>query len=241
MTLQNKSVLITGASGGLGNSLAQKFLEKGYNIFFTGRNVALLKELYNTLQKNNKFSSNIEYDVCDFNNSKDVLKFIKTVKDRFKNIDILVNCAGVFPITPFKNTTIEEYNTCMQINVTAPYLLMKEFSKEMISNKWGRIINILSSSAYAGSPSTSIYCASKHALLGMSRALYKELKNDNVRVICVSPGSIKTKMGEVVGTMGQDYNTFIDPTELADYIVYNTELNDNLISEEIRLNRVFIQ
>ena len=111
----------------------------------------------------------------------------------------------------------------------------------MIKNKWGRIINIASSSAYGGSPMTSVYCASKHALLGFSRSLYKELKGDNVRVICVSPGSIKTEMGRKVEELGQDFDTFMEPDELAEYIVYSSSLDGNMISEEIRLNRVFIQ
>ena len=157
------------------------------------------------------------------------------------NVDILVNCAGVFPVKGISEVSLEEYDECMNINVRAPFLLIRELSKNMVKNNWGRIINIASSSAYGGSPLTSIYCASKHALLGLSRSLYKELKGNNVRVICVSPGSIKTDMGKKVEALGQTYDTFMEPEEVAKYVVYNSSWDGNMVSEEVRLNRVTVQ
>ena len=156
-------------------------------------------------------------------------------------VDVLVNCAGVFPISTIRDTSVEDYQNCMNINVTAPFLLIKGFVDGMVQNKWGRIINIASSSAYAGGPRTSVYCASKHALLGLSRSLFKELKQYNVLVSCISPGSIKTSMGREVEKLGQEYDTFIEPAEIADFIVNNTAFDGNMIAEEVRLNRVFIQ
>ncbi len=76
----------------------------------------------------------------------------------------------------------------------------------MVKNKWGRIVNVGSSSAYSGFRETSIYCASKHAILGLSRAIYNELKDYNVRTFCISPGSIKTEMGKQV--KNQKFDTF---------------------------------
>ena len=137
--------------------------------------------------------------------------------------------------------SLQEYDECMQVNVRAPFLLIRELSQSMVKNSWGRIINIASSSAYAGSPLTSAYCASKHALLGLSRSLYKEFKDSNVRVLCVSPGSIKTDMGKEVEKLGQIYNTFMEPEEVAKYIVFNSLWDGNMVSEEIRLNRVTVQ
>ena len=147
----------------------------------------------------------------------------------------------MFPLGSLQETSFEEYQQCIQINLTAPFILSKELSKGMMDRGWGRIINIGSSSAYAGSSKTSVYCASKHALLGLSRALFNELKDYGVRVICISPGSIKTDMGKEVENLGQDFSTFIEPEELADYIVYTTCLDGNMIAEEVRLNRMFIQ
>ena len=213
MTLQNRRVLISGASRGLGQSLVKAYEDAGAQVIPLTRNE------------------------CDLNNSADIYSFLESVGE----VDILVNCAGVFMVNELPDITPEEYNECIQVNLTAPFILTQELSMGMVERGWGRIINIASSSSYGGGPKTSIYCASKHALLGLSRSLYAELKPHGVRVICVSPGTIKTDMGRDVEKLGQIYDTFMDPDEVARYIVYNTELDGNMVSEEIRLNRVFIQ
>jgi 3-oxoacyl-[acyl-carrier protein] reductase len=109
------------------------------------------------------------------------------------------------------------------------------FAGRMVKNGWGRIVNIASSSAYAGFPDTVVYCASKHGLLGFSRALDAELRTSGVRVIAVSPGSIKTPMGRKVP--GQDFETFMEPTEVAAEIVHVTGLDGSLVVSELRLER----
>ena len=241
MTRPIKNVLITGAYGGLGQALAKTYLLAGYNVVLLGRDWEKLTKLTSSLSAINKPNCTIEGYFCDLNDVASIMSTVQDIKEDFKKIDILINCAGIFPIKAIKDMTIEEYNRCMQVNVAAPFLLIKELSKEMVKNKWGRIINIASSSAYGGSPNTSIYCASKHALLGLSRSLYKELKGDGVRVFCVSPGSIQTEMGKEVEKLGQVYNTFMTPEEVADYILLATSYDGKMISEEIRLNRVFVQ
>ena len=120
-------------------------------------------------------------------------------------------------------------------------IFFKNLINNMESKNWGRIVNIVSSSAYGAAPNTGSYSSSKHALLGMSRALFNEFKSRGVRIITVSPGSVKTKMGKKVEELGQVYETFIEPHEVADYVVYVTSLDDNLIIEEARLNRIEIQ
>ena len=99
----------------------------------------------------------------------------------------------------------------------------------------GRIVNIASSSAYAGFANTAAYCASKHGLLGFSRALDDELRGRGVRVIAVSPGSIKTPMGRKV--RGQTYETFMDPREVADVIGDVASLDGSIVISEVRLGR----
>tara|TARA_R100000664_G_scaffold27197_1_gene37741 strand:+ start:10078 stop:10806 length:729 start_codon:yes stop_codon:yes gene_type:complete len=242
MTQQgNKNVLITGAYGGLGKALAQKYLDENYNLFLSGRCLEKLELLMSELQKNNTHKCSILLYQCDLEDNSSIYRMIDRVKKRCKSIDVLINCAGTFPINKLENVEIDEYLKCMQINLTAPFILIKEFSKNMVENKWGRIINIASSSAYAGSPRTCVYSASKHALLGLSRSLYKELKTEGVRVFCVSPGSIQTDMGREVEKLGQLYDTFMTPEEVAGYIFHTTSYDGSMISEEIRLNRVFVQ
>ena len=239
MTQQTKTVLITGAYGGLGKALSKIYLETGHKVVLLGRDVDKLNDMCDGFEKF-AHDNNIRCCVCDLGDNDSLLLAIQEIKNK-SNIDILINCAGVFPINSLENTTIDEYDRCMQVNLKAPFILMQEFSKDMVKNRWGRIINIASSSAYGGSPNTSVYCASKHALLGLSRSLYKELKGDGVRVFCVSPGSIQTEMGKEVEKLGQIYDTFMTPEEVADYILFATSYDGEMISEEIRLNRVFVQ
>ena len=159
-----------------------------------------------------------------------------------RSLDKLSNLRNeINSIYKISDMSMEEYEQCINVNVTAPFILIKELSKSMIEKSWGRIINIASSSAYAGGATTSAYCASKHALLGLSRSLHKELKEHNIRVICVSPGSIKTEMGRKVEKLGQDFDTFMEPKEVAEYVVFNSSFDGNLVSEELRLNRMFVQ
>ena len=229
MILQDKKVLITGGNRGLGKELAKAYEKAGAQVVITGRNEeALIAAVEGT---------SMCYAVCDLMNTNSIYELVDVMDD----VDVLVNCAGVFPVGTLEETSLEDYQECMQVNVTAPFILIKELSKKMADKGWGRIVNIASSSAYAGGPKTSIYCAAKHALLGLSRSLFKELKGSGVRVLCVSPGTIKTDMGREVEKLGQEYDTFMEPEEIADYIVYNTALNGHMVSEEIRLNRMFIQ
>jgi 3-oxoacyl-[acyl-carrier protein] reductase len=240
MTLQSKNVLITGAYGGLGKSLSIAYLTAGHNLILVGRTKQKLDKLSNNLEKHNKLKKSITTYDCDFTNSDSVLSTIDKIKSSHQ-VDILINCAGVFPVMSIKDMSIQEYQECMMVNVETPFILIKELSDSMVKNKWGRIINIASSSAYGGAPLTSAYCASKHAILGLSRSLHKEFKNHGVRVICVSPGSIKTEMGKEVEKLGQKYDTFMSPKEVAEYICYTTSFDGHMISDEIRLNRMFVQ
>jgi 3-oxoacyl-[acyl-carrier protein] reductase len=235
--LKDKYVLVTGSSRGLGKALALEYAAKGCNIVLVGRDRHFLNRAEQELTRLHPGDHCVR--PCDLSNINSVMELVND--KTLPSIDILVNCAGVFPINKIVDVSLEEYEHCIGVNVTAPFVLIKELSKSMIEKSWGRIINVASSSAYAGSATTSVYCASKHALLGLSRSLHKELKEHNIRVICVSPGSIKTTMGRAVEKLGQDFDTFIEPQEVAEYIVFNSSYDGNLVSEELRLNRMFTQ
>ena len=239
-TLQTKNCLITGATGGLGIEIAKEFAKNGCNLFLTGQNKEKLIELKNEIELQQK-NIRIEFETADLTNTEDIQKMIKKVKEKFSNIDILVNCAGIFPVNLISNSTVNDFEKCFDINVKAAFILCKEFSQEMISNKWGRIVNIGSSGAYNGKEKTSIYRSSKHALLGLSRSLHAELKEFNVRTFCVSPGPIKTPMGEKIiknENPNEKFDSFMNPKEIAEFIVYLISFDKEMVSEEVRLSRI---
>ena len=231
--LRGKNCLITGATGGLGKEIAKESAKNGCNLFLTGRNNDKLNSLKNELEND---QIKIDFEDADLSDASEIQKLVEKVRGVFANIDILVNCAGVFPVKLLSDSTVEDFEKCFGVNVKAAFVLCKEFSQGMISKKWGRIINIASSSAYAGFKNTSIYCSSKHALLGLSRSLHSELKEHNVRTFCVSPGSIKTPMGKSV--IGQNYETFLNPNEIAELIVRLVSFDNEMISQEIQLSRM---
>ena len=236
--IKNKNALVTGATGGLGRSISKALADSGCKVFITGRNREKLKVVSEELG-----DSCIGHFVSDLDKQSDIemLASIATSSAKIKsgNIDILINCAGVFPIGSVLDTSFEDFNSCFNINVRAPFFLSKALYPGMRDSKWGRIVNIGSSSAYGGFPGTSVYCASKHALLGVSRSMYSEFKESGVRVFSVSPGSIQTPMGKKV--VNQDYSTFMNPDEISKFICELISYDTNMISEEVRLNRVIIR
>jgi len=238
--LKNKNCLITGATGGLGREIAIEMAKKNCNLFLIGRNKIKIEELKSEIAKiNNEIS--IEYHLADLTKDVEITSLINDVRRKFSHIDILINCAGIFPVNEISKSTIEEFDSCMSLNVRAPFILSKEFSSDMVNNGWGRIVNIASSGAYNGLKNTIIYRSSKHALLGLTRSLYNELKEHNVRTFCISPGPIKTEMGTKIITKenpNEDYDSFMNPKEIAEFITFVIGFDNNLISPEIRLGRV---
>ena len=235
--LKNKNCLITGATGGLGRELAMEFFKSGVNLFLTGRDIKKLESLKIQLEKSTKDHGKIVFYAVDLTDVTNIQKFVKKIRSTFQKIDILVNCAGVFPVKQLSDYTLADFENCFNVNVKAPFILCKEFSQDMVNKKWGRIVNIASSSAYKGFRNTSVYCASKHALLGFTRSIHSELKEYNVRTFCVSPGSIKTSMSKEV-LEKPDYETFLNPKEIAEFVVFLVSFDKEMSCEEIQLNRI---
>jgi len=236
--LKNKSCFLTGATGGLGIELAKELAKESCNLFLTSNTEEKLEELQKELQKINP-SIRILYRKCNLKNVEEIKELIEYCKKNLFEVDILINSAGIFQIKSLQDSSLEDFDDCFNINLKAPFILSKEFSRDMSKNKWGRIINIGSSSSYSGFKNGSLYCSSKHGILGLSRVLYNELKENNVRVLCISPGSMKTDMAKI--STDQDFNTFLNPEEVAKHIVLLMKYDDEMILEEVRLNRVEIK
>lgn len=235
-SLQGRTALITGATGGLGMAIAQELAYQGCSLFLTGRSEERLTGVGAAIRQT---SPCVHLYAADLADPDSLERLAISAQQAFQSIDILVNCAGVFPVSPIEASTMEHYDHCMAVNVRAPFYLAQKFGPLMAQRFWGRIINIGSSSAYNGFRDTSIYCASKHALLGLTRSLFQELKTRRVRVYCLSPGSIQTEMGRQVP--GQLFETFLRPEEVARYLAFIISFDTELVSEEVRLNRIIVQ
>tara|TARA_B100000749_G_scaffold274060_1_gene257811 strand:- start:161 stop:889 length:729 start_codon:yes stop_codon:yes gene_type:complete len=233
--LKNKNCLITGATGGLGTALSIEFAKNNCNLFLTSRNKHNLKTLKSQLETQNK-TITVKTFSADLSNLTEINNLIKEIRKSYTTIDILINCAGILPIKFIQDSTVDDFDECFNINVLPSIILTKEFSKDMTDQRWGRIVNIASSGAYNGQEKTIIYRASKHALLGFSKAVHKELRDYNVRTFCISPGPIKTGMGKILEN--ENYQTFINPSDIADFIANLISYDTEMFSEEIRLGRI---
>ena len=148
--------------------------------------------------------------------------------DGVVNADIVVNCCGVYS---------DGIEACLEANLIVPYMQMLRVIPWMVSQKWGRIVNVASALAYRGNGNRPAYAASKHAMLGLSRSLAIRHRADGIRVICVSPEAMQTKMGRDAKFSGP-YETFLKPESVARIIVQLMELDDEMAVEEIRLTRM---
>jgi NAD(P)-dependent dehydrogenase (short-subunit alcohol dehydrogenase family) len=231
-TLEGRRCLVTGATGGLGRALCGALARRGARILATGRDASALEELCSELKHAGAVGT-----PADLRTEEGIQALVSVARARLGPVEVLINCAGVFPVKSLSSSDADDFDSCFAINVRAPFLLCREFSGDMVQSGWGRIVNIGSSSAYAGYKDTSIYCASKHALLGFSRALNDELKGNGVRTFYISPGSIKTPMGHK-GARGQDVETFLDPNEIATFLVDLVSYDGQMIADEVRLNRM---
>jgi 3-oxoacyl-[acyl-carrier protein] reductase len=236
--LKNKNCLITGATGGIGKEISIQLATQSCNLFLTGRDKRKLESLKELLIKNNP-EINIEYKEGDLTKISDIRNIVTSAKHYFGNIDILINCAGIFMIKPLFEYDIDDYFNCFNLNVRAPFVLSKEFVPDMIEKNWGRIINLGSSSSYMGFKYGSHYCSTKFAILGLSRSLHAELKKYNIRTYCISPSSTKTEMAKI--STDQNFDTFLEPKEVAKFIVTVISFDNEMVMDEIRLNRMIIE
>ena len=231
--LKGKRAFISGATGGIGKAIAFALAKQGCDLFLTASDRKGLEEVESALSSYNISTSRLPGNLI---HKEEVLKIIGAARESLGTIDILVNSAGIFPNISLFDTDDEAFSNTLDINFRSAFLFTRDFAKEMVNQQWGRIVNIGSSSAYSGFKNTSMYCASKHALLGFSRAIHDELKEHNVRTYHVAPSSTQTKMG--LATKGQDYSTFLNPNDVAKYVVFAISFDGNIVSEEILLKRM---
>ena len=184
-----KNIFISGASRGIGKSMAQHFAKSNFNVVGTSRN-------------NFKFDNDLEnlfpikLDVTSRNDVKDCFDELKS-----KNLlpDILINNAGITADQLFLRMSDDDWDNVINTNLTGTFNLTKIFLKNMIKNKFGRIINISSISGLMGNPGQVNYSSSKAALNGFTKSLAKEVGSRNITVNCVAPGFIDTDMTSYIG------------------------------------------
>ena len=191
MNLKNKKVIITGATGGIGNSLVKKFTDNGSIVLATGTK----EEKLNNLK--NKFS-NIYIERFNLDEHKNIESFIESASNKLGGLDILVNNAGITLDNISIRLTEENWKKVLDVNLTATFMMCKFAIKKMLKNKSGKIINITSIVGHTGNLGQANYSASKAGIVAFSKSLAIEYAKKNININCVSPGFIKTEMTDKI-------------------------------------------
>ena len=187
INFKNKKILVTGATGGIGKTLVQKFVSLEGNVLATGTKT----EKLDALKKEFPNINILKFDISD--HSK-IEEFIENVASQLVGLDILVNNAGINMDNLSLRMKDDEWKKVIDLNLGSTFFLCKYGIKKMLKNKYGRIVNITSIVGHTGNLGQSNYAASKAAIVGMSKSLAIEYAKKNITINCVSPGFIQSKM-----------------------------------------------
>ena len=226
--LTGKTALVTGAGGGIGREIAARLKAAGANVAICGRDAQKLRRAAETVGG----ALTLPGDLLDVEYAQSCID--RTV-EAFGGLDILVNNAGITLAKPFEETTLEEFERVMNTNVRAPFVLSRRALPHLRRTR-GRVINIASVVAHKGYPLQSVYAASKHALLGLSKSLANEVYQDGVRVHVISPGGVYTDMVRL-SRPDLSPDGLIVAGEVADAVMFLLSLDKNAVVDEICLHR----
>lgn len=231
--LNGKIALVTGASKGIGFEIAKTLASLEYIVILAARSKGSLEKAWAQIVNDGGKAVVICVDMAD---EKSIKSLVQQVTDDFGRIDILVNNAGVTHSGLLEDTATADWDRCMRVNATGPFILCREALKLVRKAKRGFIINIGSVVSVKGYPSQSAYTASKHALRGMTMSLAEELNNTNVSVHSICPGGVNTDM---VGDVRPDINKdeLIEPQEIADIVKFIVTRRGKGVIDEFRIRR----
>ena len=190
--LENKNIIVTGASGGIGNAVIKKLNEAGANLLASGTRIEKLEELKNNFKK-------IKILKFDISQSDKIEEFIENATSELGgSLDGIVNNAGITQDNLAIRMSLDEWQKVININLTSTFLMSKFAIKKMLKNKSGKIVNITSVVGHTGNLGQANYIASKAGIVAMSKSLAIEYAKKNININCISPGFIQTAMTDKI-------------------------------------------
>ena len=231
--LKNKNIIVTGATGGIGNSIVKKLYQEGANVLASGTKTEKLEEL-------KKNYENIKILKFDISQNEKIEEFIENATSQLNGtIDCVINNAGITQDNLAIRMSISEWKNVIDINLTSTFLICKNAIKKMLKNKSGKIINITSVVGHTGNLGQVNYTASKAGIIAMSKSLAIEYAKKNINVNCISPGFIKTSM---TNKLDDKFKEAIiskipsarlgEPDDIADAVVFLCSNQSNYINGE---------
>ena len=236
--LENKNIIVTGASGGIGNSIVKKLNQAGANILASGTRIEKLEELKKNFE-------NIKILKFDISQSDKIVEFIENATNELGgSLDGIVNNAGITQDNLAIRMSLEEWQKVIKINLTSTFLMSKFAIKKMLKNKSGKIVNITSVVGHTGNLGQANYTASKAAIVAMSKSLAIEYAKKNININCISPGFIKTAMTD---NIDEKFREVIvskipsarlgEPDDIANAVLFlSSDQSDYINGETIHVN-----
>ncbi len=227
--MSEKVIWITGASTGIGREIAIEFSKAGYIIVATARRksrlVSLVSEIKFAGREASAFVSNVASE-------RSVQITVKRIREKYGRIDCLINNAGVTVFKSFTDTKVYEFDYVLETNLRGPFLCMKNVLPQMIKNKKGHIINILSVAANTVFEDSSVYSASKAGLLAMTNSIRKEIRKYNIKISNILPGATETAMWD--SKTRQKYkNRMLSPNDIAKIVLQVFEQPKKVLIEDV--------
>ena len=236
--LKNKNIIVTGASGGIGNSIVEKLYENDANVLATGTRIEKLEEL------KEKFK-NIKILKFDVSEHEKIEGFINSATEELGgSLDCIVNNAGITKDNLTIRMSLEEWTKVIDINLTATFLMSKYSIKKMLRNKSGKIINITSVVGHTGNVGQANYTASKAGIVAMSKSLAIEYAKKNININCISPGFISTAMTDQIDKKFKEAiiakipsNRLGKPEDIANAVIFlSSNKSDYINGETLHVN-----
>ena len=231
--LENKNIIVTGASGGIGNSIIKRLNEAGANILASGTRIEKLEEL----KKNFEDIKILKFDISQ---NEKIEEFIENATSELGgSLDGLVNNAGITQDNLAIRMSLDEWQKVININLTSTFLMSKFAIKKMLKNKSGKIVNITSVVGHTGNLGQANYTASKAGIVAMSKSLAIEYAKKNINVNCISPGFIKTAMTDKIDDKFKEVIVskipsarLGEPDDIANAVLFLTSDQSNYINGE---------
>ena len=231
--LKNKNIIVTGASGGIGNSIVKKLSETGANILASGTRIEKLEQLKKKFEK-------VKILKFDISQSDKIEEFIENAtKELGGSLDCIVNNAGITQDNLAIRMNLEEWQKVININLTSTFLMCKFAIKKMLKNKSGKIVNITSVVGHTGNLGQANYTASKAGIIAMSKSLVIEYAKKNININCISPGFIKTVMTDKIDEKFKEViiskipsTRLGEPDDIANAVLFLSSNQSNYINGE---------
>ncbi len=238
MNVKEKKVLITGATGGIGRSICDKFNDNNFELVLTSSSdekLGLLRENY---------GDNNYYYKVDLLNKDNLENTVNQIKQEHKDITVIVNNAGITKDNLIFRMSNEQWHDVIQTNLNSNYYILKTLLPNMLTNKYGKIVGISSVVASSGNPGQSNYVASKSGLLGLYKSIAHEVAKRNINVNIVSPGFIKSPMTEKLNNKQKDdilvkipMQRFGNPIDVANLVFFlSTDESSYITGQNFNVN-----